>query len=1146
MRWFGSCGCRSNRRCGKAAVAWLALAVVSLPGQVPPGSDGPLKQTPAADPENTQSLPLIDPRVREMVSRGAQGVPVIIVLRRQPQAAIVERHEQAARLRMQVLEGRYAELQERATGAAEGDLSRVAAELETERLRVRREAFAEIEADLRAGQEDVEQAVRRHGATNVRRFTALNALAATAPQEAIEELAARPDVAEIALDEKLSAHLVVSAPTLGAPTFWSAGITGAGQAAAVLDTGVKTNHPAFAGMNLVSQVFLDAGKNDSCFDDNANSAEDLVGHGTHVAGIIASRGVPGWSSYFGVARGLGTLYNLKVGWKDKCSGSATSISSDVLAALNWLVQQAPGTKALNYSFGSSTSSDDGFLARMFDHFSDAYDLTASVAAGNDGPASGTVNSPGIAYNILSVAAMNTGGTTSRGDDVIAGFSSRGPTSGGRSKPDLAAPGAPGIYSADYQSNGFIPKQGTSMAAPHMAGAAALLRQAGVSSALAIKALLLNSTDSPGWSTDTGWGYANLIQAYAQRQNALSSSTSGTFRLFQAASSGTTKTTLVWNRRVATPTASTGCLSDLDLRLYNASTNGLLASSISSSNNVEQVAATITGLVVLKVSPFGSLCRVPEPFALAGLSPVAAAAGPSLSISCSAPSQVQAGAVFSVTCTAQNNGDLTAFGATATLNWSGSSGGGSNSYGNLAAGSSAARNWTVTAPSSPNVYSMRADLTSNSFGETFTAAASFNITVQSASAPPPSVSSLTPATPVRSENPQTLAVSGAGFQSGLTVTLFPPGGGSVVVSGAQIQNVTAGSFQLQATLNLTGTWGLRVNNPDGQQSAVLNFNVVGGSECSYSVSTSALAIPAQGGELVLTIRTGAFCLWSVANLPSWISVAGPSQGLGPATMTLTVSSTWPGPRIGSFTVAGISVPVRQLEATACGGSSSCRAVALPHLAFGGGWTTGLSVINTGASPGNFLLAFYGDSGVPASLPFTGGLGNLSSISDSVAAGGSKSYEAENPSLPEQGAWALATFPAEVTVHALFRRRTPQNLFYEAAVPASLGYSSFSLPFDATTFAATGAPMFTGIAIANLNPSQVAQVTCIARDAAGAVISSNAIPAPALNPMGHWAGYNFPALSGRRGTLECNASTLVSAIALRFLGYEAFSTLPVVVK
>jgi hypothetical protein len=220
-------------------------------------------------------------------------------------------------------------------------------------------------------------------------------------------------------------------------------------------------------------------------------------------------------------------------------------------------------------------------------------------------------------------------------------------------------------------------------------------------------------------------------------------------------------------------------------------------------------------------------------------------------------------------------------------------------------------------------------------------------------------------------------------------------------------------------------------------------------------------------------------------------------------------------------------------------------ALPHLAIGGDWTTGLFAINFGASAGSLSVKFYDDNGVAVALPFTEGLGNLSTLTDGIPAQGRKDYEATNSSWPVQGGWGLVTADASVTTQLIFRRATSNGNFYEAAVPTSGGFSSFMIPFDATTFAPTGAPLYTGFAIANLNSSAAAHVTCTARDQWGVVIP-DAITIPALNPSGHHANYLFPALTGKRGTVECTADTFVSAIALRFIGTDAFSTLPIIVK
>jgi len=81
--------------------------------------------------------------------------------------------------------------------------------------------------------------------------------------------------------------------------------------------------------------------------------------------------------------------------------------------------------------------------------------------------------------------------------------------------------------------------------------------------------------------------------------------------------------------------------------------------------------------------------------------------------------------------------------------------------------------------------------------------------------------------------------------------------------------------------------------------------------------------------------------------------------------------------------------------------------------------------------------------------------------------------------------------------------------------------------------------------NLHPGASAHVACTARDQTGTEIP-NALTIPTLNPLGHFAGDLFPALTGKRGTLDCRADTMLSAIALRAIGTDAFSALPVIVK
>jgi hypothetical protein len=230
-------------------------------------------------------------------------------------------------------------------------------------------------------------------------------------------------------------------------------------------------------------------------------------------------------------------------------------------------------------------------------------------------------------------------------------------------------------------------------------------------------------------------------------------------------------------------------------------------------------------------------------------------------------------------------------------------------------------------------------------------------------------------------------------------------------------------------------------------------------------------------------------------------------------------------------------VRQLQSDAAGANG-----VLPHFAAGGGFVTGFTVVHNGSSPASFSISFRDDNGNPVSLPFSG-LGTLGTLSDAVVANGTKYYEAGTVQGTLMSGSAPVTADPNITVQALFRRLGGDNSYYEVAVPSSSGLNEFRIPFDATTFAGNGAQIFTGIAIANLDPVNSATVTCTARDSQGNVIP-NAISVPVLNPLGHWAAYMFPALTGQRGTLDCSSNTKVGAIGLRALGVNALSSLPII--
>lgn len=227
--------------------------------------------------------------------------------------------------------------------------------------------------------------------------------------------------------------------------------------------------------------------------------------------------------------------------------------------------------------------------------------------------------------------------------------------------------------------------------------------------------------------------------------------------------------------------------------------------------------------------------------------------------------------------------------------------------------------------------------------------------------------------------------------------------------------------------------------------------------------------------------------------------------------------------------------------------------LPHLAAGDVWTTGFYILNTGSWPASYSISFFDNSGNPAAMPLPSG--NSAVMQGTLPAQGMTYIEAANPQESlVQGSGLISADPT-ITVQALFRQSTGGGNYYEAGVSSTAGTSgdvsanqaggfatpNFVFPFDDTTFPATGQQLYTGFAVASLDPANSASITCVATDPTGATIP-NGLTIPTLLPLGHYANYLFPALTGLRGTISCGSTTAVAAIALRFLG-PAFSSLPV---
>ncbi|MFG2355909.1 S8 family serine peptidase [Streptomyces sp. NPDC048521] len=266
-------------------------------------------------------------------------------------------------------------------------------------------------------------------------------------------------IAHVWLDGVRKASLDKSVPQIGAPTAWKAGYTGKGVKVAVLDTGVDATHPDLKDQVIEAKNFTAAA-----------DATDHFGHGTHVASIVAGTGAKSGGKYKGVAPDAKIL-NGKV-----LDDSGSGDDSGILAGMEWAAAQ--GASVINLSLGGYDTPEVDPLEAEVNKLSAEKGVLFAIAAGNEGPQS--IGSPGSADAALTVGAVDD-------KDKLADFSSTGPRAGdGAIKPDVTAPGVDITAAAAKGSlidqevgekpEGYLTISGTSMATPHVAGAAAILKQ----------------------------------------------------------------------------------------------------------------------------------------------------------------------------------------------------------------------------------------------------------------------------------------------------------------------------------------------------------------------------------------------------------------------------------------------------------------------------------------------------------------------------------------------------------------------------------------------------------------------------------------------------------------------------------------------
>jgi serine protease AprX len=299
---------------------------------------------------------------------------------------------------------------------------------------------------------------------------------------------------------------------------WALGYTGAGVTVAVLDSGVApANDLTKPTSRLLTSVdFVDGG----------SAYRDPGGHGTHVAGIIAGNGYDSGGALKGVAPAA-NIVNVRV---INQHGKATA--SSIIRGIQWVVENHDtyNIRVMNLSLGGtpSISYKNDLLAAAVEMAWKA-GIVVVTAAGNHGPGSSSISTPGHDPFNIAVGAIDDKGTPDPSDDDVPYFSARGPTLNGDSKPDILAPGRKilSLYALSSYLDGALPGRqvlsslgrpyfrltGTSMSAPVVSGVVALLLQKNPQlTPDQVKYILTNTARSVSGNRNTVG--AGVVDAYA--------------------------------------------------------------------------------------------------------------------------------------------------------------------------------------------------------------------------------------------------------------------------------------------------------------------------------------------------------------------------------------------------------------------------------------------------------------------------------------------------------------------------------------------------------------------------------------------------------------------------------------------------------
>ena len=357
--------------------------------------------------------------------------------------------------------------------------------------------------NIAAAQAAVLQALRGLRHRVARRFQIVPLIAIEASPDALRMLEAlRGIVVRVEEDTLNAPSLAQSGPLVGAPAAWSSGFDGTGTVIAVLDTGVDRNHPFLAGKVVAEACFSSTGVGfvTAC----PNGLDQQIGlgsavpcsiagdcsHGTHVAGIAAGNGAGAGQGFSGIARGA-NIIAVQVFSRfttfANCGGPppcALAFRADIIAALEhvYSLRAAHNIPAVNMSLGGGqffAPCDSDPTKPIIDNLR-AVGIATIIASGNNGFTT-SISAPACISTAISVGSTTKANAVSSFSNVASFLS-------------LFATGS--SITSSVPGNGFAAFNGTSMAAPHVAGAFAILSQAVPEATVSQMLQALQSTGLP--------------------------------------------------------------------------------------------------------------------------------------------------------------------------------------------------------------------------------------------------------------------------------------------------------------------------------------------------------------------------------------------------------------------------------------------------------------------------------------------------------------------------------------------------------------------------------------------------------------------------------------------------------------------------